>query len=186
MSWRGNSLGKNSGAFLFVLCLLLGARTGGAAPDPFTQCAGQGVNETACLARLGEQFDWRPTEAACRFLSAKTEAIIEAGGDVRYRDLFYNERCARLGLPHGLTAAAGVAVDPDSLYRKCRSWETDIHPLECNEELGQHFSHSTEGGCHLSRISVDDDRKNKEPSTWYSLFGNERCWRLGLPHYETE
>lgn len=189
MTGRKNSIRKAASACLFAIATTLSlaaqpaaAQTSDAAPDPFTRCVAQGVGEPACLARLGEQFDWHPTEAACRFLDGKTEAIITAGGDVRWRDLFYNERCARHGLPYGETAAkAGDAINPEHPYLQCTK---TLFSAECDEEFGQHSKHPRKGWCYMGRNDLRDDRKGNELSIWYTLFENERCWRLGLPYYE--
>lgn len=184
---NNNYFGAAAALFALVASIALAAhpasaQTASDLPDPFTRCVEQGAGETACLARLGEQFDWRPTEAACKFLEAKTEAIIEAGGDVRWRDLFYNERCARFGLSHGRTAAAaGDVVNSDHPYLQCTK---TLFSAECDEELGQHTRHPKEGWCYIGRNDLRDDRQNKKLSIWYRLFENERCWRLSLPYYE--
>lgn len=186
---NNNTIGAAAVLFALVASIALAAHPAsgqatGNPPDPFTRCVEQGAGETACLARLGEQFDWRPTEAACRFLEAKTEAIIEAGGDVRYRDLFYNERCVRLGFPYGETAAkAGVKVTPDSPFEQCRRKENTLL-TDCSEELGQHAQTEWESVCYFSRNELREDRTTNELSSWLYLFDNERCWRLGLPHHE--
>lgn len=158
-------------------------------PDPFQQCVADGSgSETACLARLGVTHDWRATEAACRFVEGKTGAIIEAGGQVRWIELFYNERCARLGLPHDATAAAaGAKVDFESPFVQCAGTEKFKNVYQCYELLGRHSFHPRwESFCVLKANWIRKYRTGEYPLSIYGSFQHERCWRLGLDHYKAD
>jgi len=167
--------------------------------DAFDRCVKDETNAAQCLTRLGGLYNWNPTEAACRFVSYKTDAIIDAGGDAKWRDLFYNERCARLGLPHSLTAAEpGAQLIYNAPYWRCMN---DIgNAGNCWDILGRHYDYPSlrTSPCDHEILTLRrgfDVRPLQPTSTpavfptsrlWFYAFGNERCWRLGLPHYEAD
>ena len=182
-----------TGWAIFLVCASawqpLRAQTIAAERDPFQQCLADGSSsETECLSRLGETIDWRPTQAACRFVEGKTGAIIEAGGQVRWIELFYNERCARRGLPHDATAAAaGAKVDFESPFVQCAGDEKYSHPIQCYELLGRHSFHPRwKSFCVVTAGWIRRFRSGEYPLSLASLFEHERCWRLGLPRYEAD
>lgn len=165
----------------------LQAQTAADGADPFLQCVAEGSDsETACLSRLGDRFGWLPTQAACRFIANKTGAIIAAGGQVEWIELFYNERCARLEFPHDATAAAaGARLDFTGPFAQCADNERFSHPTECYELLGRHSFHPRwESFCVLKAEWIRRYRSGEYPLSLYGLFQHERCWRLGLAHYQ--
>lgn len=155
--------------------------------DPFPACMTEtGGDGKTCLARQGGWYDWAPSAAACRFVGEKVDAIIAAGGDAKWADLFRNERCARLGLPHGpVAAAAGASFLPDHPHTRCRL-RTGLNFL-CDEPFGRHgFAPVSEVSCSVQYFIAKRYRAGELPYSPDDAFQNERCWRLGLPHFEPE
>ncbi len=159
--------------------------------DPFPICMEEtGNDDVACLARQGGWYDWRPTKASCRFVGTRVDSIIKAGGQAKWRDLFRNERCARLNFPHGsVAAAAGGKVVPDHPYARCL-FRNSGFGSSCDESMGRHsFYPSTTGRCVYHRRALRERQQEQEEPGSLSLgdpFENERCWRLGLPHFESK
>ncbi len=167
------------------------------ATDPFAQCINQGTEPLQCLDKLGDPYSWNPTETACRFVGEKVEAIIAAGGDAKWRDLFYNERCVRLGLPHSRTAAEpGDNIHPHARDSQCMREIMDAS--NCWDILGRHSKYPKLGqfACEYEIRALRTRRDALAPlfrprswrmsdsMLWPDAFTNERCWRLGLPHFE--
>ena len=185
-----HSIKITAGALIVaLLCALLLAGPPAAAQsvaivDPFPACMDETGDGKACLERQGGWYDWAASEAACQFVGDKVDAIIAAGGDAKWADLFRNERCARLGLPHGpVAAAAGVRFDPDHPYRRCLVLLTDN---DCFEILGRHsFMPYTENSRLENRIA-EDYRAGEWPDEPKDSFKNERRWRIGFPHFEPD
>lgn len=152
-----------------------------AADDPFPACMAEtGGEGTACLERQGNWYSWRVSEAACRFVGARVDAVIAAGGEAKWTDLFRNERCARLGLPHGPVAAVG-GTTAVSLSEQCMVLSGD-----CLEFLERHKWDSYWSCPAMQKSLTKAYRKGAFPSILRDIFFNERCWRLNLPHFEPE
>lgn len=170
------------------------ARAQATETDPFLVCPdADGGEGDDCLAPLPVWYAWIPNDAECRQVGAKVDAIVQAGGQAKWTDLFRNERCARLDLPHGLIAATSgnkvvlaAPADPtvpDNPYARC----TYYFGTECDEELGRHsYYPSTVDVCEHYRDSLSKAFLGDHPMFIDYSFQNERCARLGLPHFETE
>ena len=181
-----------TGCALFLICALaagrpIQAQTATAEQDAFQQCVVNGSGSgTTCLSRLGEKYAWRPTETACRFVAGKVGAIIEAGGQVKWIELFYNERCARLGFPNDATAAAaGAKVDFESPFVQCAGNKKYESHFDCYDLLGRHSVYPrAEIYCAMNADWIRGNRAGEYGLSYYTLFRHERCWRLGLSHYK--
>lgn len=146
--------------------------------------------DTDCKMGLEEhiRFYWRADPVGCQAVGAKVDAIIQAGGDARFRDLYYNERCARLGMPHSGTAAIDEeGYNPNHPFTECLARPGFIDSY-CFEELGRHMLHPRgAGSCGVQRRStIQLVEEGKLPILWEWLFENERCWRLGMQRYDGE
>lgn len=183
-------------AFLFILALLPPAQVQAAGANPFQACMTETDNDyRTCLARQGDWANWSASEAACRFIGIRVDAIVVAGGQAKWMNLFYNERCARLGLPHGPVAAAagdkvtgGTWVVFDHPYSKCVYLDAGDR-TDCNDSMGRHAYYPVrmavcEG---LRGYLLRDHQEQKQSREMLSNpFENERCWRLGYPHFEPD
>lgn len=174
---------------LFVLALLPPAQTRAAGDDPFPACMAEtGGDGAACLARQGGWYDWAASKTACRFVGERVDAVIAAGGDAKWADLFRNERCARLGLPHGpVAAAAGDRVVPDHPYVQCVTLKAG-RSVYCDDSMGRHAYYPyKKASCEHFRDTLPElHQKPRRPYSPSASFENERCWRLGLPHFESK
>ena len=155
-----------------------------------------GNNEDDCFDIL-DRYAWYPRDASvCESVAARLKISLaawdDAGGQPKpepfsdamkshSRDLFFNERCARRGLPHNIEAAR----DPDtpglrSEYNACLA-ETGASIGSCNEQLGEHRYYPTnDGDCAFNLSTITRDIGAGWHSLWSTLFDNERCRRLGL------
>ena len=145
-----------------------------------------GGDEGACLGKLG-RYAWYPKDGAvCETVGARVHKAISDGAQAEWQDLFFNERCARVGLPHDREAAkAGDRLDPDREYGKCM--DEIKKPFECDRTLGRHSHHPwADGECEISRqLESVYDELGWTPA-WQDLFSGERCRRLGMPYFEPE
>lgn len=139
---------------------------------------GNGGDEQACLEKMG-LLAWYPRdETECVAVAERIDAVFAVGGLPRWPALFRNERCARLEMPHHEEAAvAGTPEFDDRPYVDC--YKTDYMVYTCDDILGRH------------RRFRGSDRECKaigdwafKSLLWETLFENERCWRLGMPHRE--
>ena len=152
----------------------------------FTACVEEaGGDEDVCVDKLG-LYAWFPLrDTACETVGARVEKVIELDGQPKWRDLFRNERCARLGLPHGAGAAkAGVRWNQLDRYAQCSELEIDWR--DCKEELGRHAWHPYDENDCLTR-GLEYQKKNKNPNhpyIWFMLFETERCRRLGFAYFK--
>lgn len=147
----------------------------------FAACLGEaGGDEETCLEKLG-RFAWYPRdEVACENIAARVDAAISGGNQAEYKDLYFNERCARLGMAHDRDAAKdGDSYDPNSPYIQCIKGPTPTD--DCADKLlGRHrvvptWERFCEGSYNLYIQAIDMEWK----PLWKILFSIERCQRLG-------
>lgn len=150
----------------------------------FLACLKERSNdENICLEKLGYQAWYPREEPDCMAVAERIDAVLAVGGLPRWPDLFRNERCARLSMPHHEdAAAAGDRSYVDSLYLSC--YNADYNHLVCGDIHGRHKRYPRNAddcdaiGSMLSRgLGV---------TQWETIFENERCWRLGLPHFKPD
>lgn len=152
----------------------------------FTTCLQKTVgNEEACLLRLGYQA-WYPFgDAACESVVAPVHAALAADNQIEWENLFRNERCARLRMPHDTTAAEAGSITIADMAENTATqpYVSCIKEVKgqdiCLERVGRHIWYPLHQSCHML-----DDILEGDPQlySWKLLFFNERCWRLGLPH----
>lgn len=144
-----------------------------------------GSDEGVCTEKLG-LFAWYPrNDTICEAIGKRVNNIIELGGNPVWRELFQNERCARLGMPHG---AAGLPSPPNSTLRQqytvCRN-----NPVQfiCLELIGRHEDLPTlnEIVCPSMARRLSKAGKRIYFRWWDTWFENERCWRLGGMFFDT-
>ncbi len=162
----------------------------------FAACLdGAGNDEEACLKELG-YYAWYPRDAAaCEAVGALVRLAIDNGGQAEWRDLFLNERCARIGMPHDRGAAAAGDTDPDTLesspegaisrkiFVDCldgKHWNDE----PCFEKVGRHRWYDEDIYCAITRDIVEIGAEKRKIQSWKLLFENERCHRRGVWHYE--
>lgn len=137
-----------------------------------------GGNEQACFTSLG-MYAWYPKdEAECVAVAGRIDAVFAVDGLPRWPSLFRNERCARLDMPHHEEAAvAGTREFKDRSYANC--YNINYMAYTCDDIHGRHrrFRASDRECEAIGQMAF------RYPS-WELLFENERCWRLGWPHYE--
>lgn len=140
-------------------------------------------NEQACLRKLGIQAWYPGGDADCEAVIKRIDTVLAVGGLPRWPDFFKNERCARLGMPHHAEAVASSAQDyNDRSYLDCYNVDYDYEV--CDDIYGRHRRHRpSEEDC--AAIADTISEIVKRPG-WEGSFMNERCWRLGLPHYEAD
>lgn len=182
-------------ALMFTLALFPPAQARAAGADPFPACMAEtSGDDKTCLARQGDWASWTASEAACRFVGKKVDAIVEAGGQPKWANLFYNERCARLGLPHGPVAAAagnkatgGTWIVLDHPYAQCVYLDRG-NSDNCDDSMGRHAFYPLRPAiCEgFSDDLPDYRREHEKPYSLSTSFENERCWRLGYPHFEPD
>jgi hypothetical protein len=196
---NGRAVNETRTAQVMAACLIAAlftlapfqARAQAAGTDPFLVCPdADGGEGDDCLAPLPVWYAWVPNKAECRQVGARVDAIIQTGGQAKWTDLFRNERCARLGLPHGpVAAAAGNKVvlaspdPPDNPYALCHYY----FGSECDEKLGRHSYYTSGEGLCENRLEYLSKEWSGDGSLSIEYpFQNERCARLGLPHFEPE
>jgi len=146
-------------------------------------------DEAACVEKLS-LYAWYPAnDKTCAMIGARVERVISLDGQPKWSDLFRNERCARLGMPHGEWAArAGARWDPEERYARCD--EFDSYNVSCIEVFGQHAWHPyKEKICQSTVRGLTKQvhkRKAGKPYFRDMLFETERCRRLGLPYFKLE
>ena len=161
----------------------------------FAACLDETGGEEACTDKLG-RYAWYPHDnAVCEVVATFVHKIITDGAQVEWHDLFFNERCARLHLPHDREAAAAGDTDPQTLksspegkasrqiFVDCldgKHWNDEA----CYEKVGRHRWYDEEIYCGLTGNIVKLSAKNREIQSWKLLFMNERCHRMGVWHYE--
>lgn len=153
----------------------------------FASCLDEtGDNEDACSEKLG-RYAWYPHDSAtCEAVGTRVDNIIGLGGNPVWRDLFQNERCARLGMPHGI---AGLPSPPDSpTGRKLNACEKKWSWDPCVELLGRHEMFDVDakdGSCGRIAYNLNKPNADLEIKWWRRWFRNERCWRLGGAYFDT-
>ena len=142
-----------------------------------------GDDEQACIKKMNINAWYPRDETECLAVAERINAVFTVGGLPRWPTLFRNERCARLDMPHHEEAAAAGTRDyRDRSYVDC--YNVDYNHIVCGDIHGRHrrYPRSVKDcdavGSMLSRVLGR--------SHWESNFENERCWRLGLPHYEAD
>ena len=156
----------------------------------FAACLDEnGGDEAVCVEKLS-LYAWYPAnDKTCAMIGARVERVISLDGQPKWSDLFRNERCARLGMPHGEWAArAGARWDPEERYARCD--EFDSYNVSCIEVFGQHAWHPyKEKICQSTVRGLTKQvhkRKAGKPYFRDMLFETERCRRLGLPYFTLE
>lgn len=168
---------------------LTGQITIGAGPENakqtmFATCLEEsGGDEQVCIDRMGVHAWYPRDKTECAAVVQRIDAVLAVKGLPRWPDLFRNERCARLNMPHHEeSVTTSVKGYGDRSYLDC--YNVDYNHVACDDIHGRHRRHrpSVED-CEAigSTMSLILDRAN-----WESNFANERCWRLGLPHYEVD
>ena len=157
-----------------------------AGKNAFMSCLGEaGESEDTCLVKLG-RYAWYPRDdATCEAVGARVHAAITDVNQAEWRDLFFNERCARLGLSNDMEATlAGNRETPDRDYAQCV--EEIQSPSICAERLGRHRQYPTKPDfCYFNRDMIELTLKREKLSlSWKELFENERCQRLQMPYFE--
>lgn len=150
-------------------------------------CMDATADEGRCLNRFG-QMTWYPRDAEeCVGIGARVDKIIGLGGEPKWRDLFKNERCTRRGLPYSVEAVtAGQEAGPNTPWERCATgFSSRKH---CHEKYGNHlwYPHKNDA-CAFPKGVVDREAEEwrkrspekRRPISWWFLFENERCWRLG-------
>ncbi len=79
--------------------------------NEYVSCMDETDDQEGCLQRLG-RHSWQPKEASCFRTQIALQLAYEHGLKLSWRFLFFNERCARSGLPHFV--APSVEVGPAS------------------------------------------------------------------------
>jgi len=155
----------------------------------FAACVAEDDGSVAtCIARLS-LYAWYPRDHDnCSKIGAGVDKIIALDGQPKWINLFRNERCARLGMPHGAVAArAGGRWDPNEGYAQCS--EFGPGGISCEDEIGRHAWHPyDEGDCPGSGLEAQREHRSRVGGQyiWRMLFETERCRRLGLPYLTPE
>lgn len=137
-------------------------------------------DEQACLEKMGIHAWYPSDEKDCVAVATRIDKVFAAQGLPRWPDLFRNERCARLGMPHHEEAAAAGTIEfEDRSYAKC--YNIDYMAYTCDDIHGRHrrFRDSEKECRAIGDLAFDYP-------AWELVFENERCWRLGMPHRESE
>ena len=151
----------------------------------FAACLDEnGGDENNCLEKLG-RYAWYPRDdATCEAVGARVNEAISGGGHAELRDLFFNERCARLGLPHD-TEAAKDKNSPNLGLAYDACLDETHNPLVCDDRLGRHkYYPVVPGMCSAQGKMMFEVYKASWQPLWSSFFENERCRRLGEPYFE--
>jgi len=155
-----------------------------AGKNTFKSCLEQTVGDKErCLLKLGFQ-SWYPYgDAACMSVAASVQTALAETRQIEWMDLFRNERCARLDMPHNTTAAKAGGTEAAEIpatqpYVSCMK---EVKGLEiCLERVGRHTWYPIHFGCHRLNDILEGDL---QLFSWMLLFFNERCARLKLPYY---
>ena len=155
----------------------------------FAACLDEtGNDEDACTEKLG-RYAWYPHGGAtCETVGARVERVIDLEGQVKWRDLFMNERCARLDLPHNQTAAVAEITRIGKVpYFLCGPDDGFAGSSSCGNELSRHFWHPwNNSSCRITMHALMKDVEGISYSSWDSLFKTERCHRLGMDYFQPE
>lgn len=156
----------------------------GARQAAFLACLDKNSREEkACLDKMGINAWYPRDDTECVAVAKRINAVFAVGGLPRWPALFRNERCARLGMPHHEDAAAAGTVEfNDRSYIDC--YNIDYNQIICGDIHGRHRQSprsAKDCGAMSATLGRILDRSN-----WESNFANERCWRLGWPHYEAD
>lgn len=155
----------------------------------FTACLDEADGgESVCIETLGRHAWYPRDDATCEAISGRVETVIELDGVPKYRDMFMNERCARLDLPHNRTAAAaGIARIGDKPYYICGETVFVDVPY-CDTGAGRYLWHP--GGkrrnCRTPMRALEEDLAGVRYMNWSILFKTERCHRLGEEYFQPE
>ena len=140
-------------------------------------------DEEDCIEKLG-RFAWYPRDdAVCAAVGARVERVIKLDGLPKWRHMYMNERCVRMGLPHGATGAvSGGHVDRDNPLARCVNavpWKNF-----CLERYGRQDQYPVRDDvCPRITSGLARQKHDGEKHAWSMLFYNERCRRLGMNHY---
>ena len=107
----------------------------------FAECLDEaGDDEAGCIEKLG-RLAWYPRDdAACEAVATRIRSALSEGGQAEHKDLFFNERCTRLEMPHHREAAkAGDAIESTSPYRTCMN-DTG-NAFQCEKTVARHSAH---------------------------------------------
>ena len=151
----------------------------------FTACLDESDgSEEICIEKLG-RFAWYPRdEAACDAVGVRVEKVIELDGLPKWRHMYMNERCARMGLPHGAKgAASGGRVDRVNPMARCVN--ADPWNNFCMDKYGRQGWHPfRDNVCPRNAKGLTRQRRDSERHPWSMLFYNERCRRLGMNYFK--
>ncbi len=155
----------------------------------FAACLDEaGNDEDSCLEKLG-RYAWYPREeAVCEIIGARVEEVLELGGAPKYRDLFMNERCARLDLPHGKTAAAaGATRIGNENYAICGVEGSSSRLPQCADVVVRHLWYPVSSVyCKSTVMRLRSGERSPIYAYWSLLFETERCRRLGGTYYKPD
>lgn len=143
-----------------------------------------GGDEKTCIGKLG-RIAWYPhDEAVCEAVGAQVEKVIELDGLPKWRHIYMNERCARMGLPHGAKGATvGARVDPNNPLARC----VNAGPWKnfCLDTYGrQGWYPFRDNVCPFNTRGLARQTRDGEKQVWSMLFYNERCRRLSMDYFE--
>ena len=151
----------------------------------FAACLDEtGGNEEACLEKLG-RYAWYPRDdAACEAVGARVETVIALDGLPKWRHMYMNERCARMGLAHGAKGAA-VGARRDHSNPMARCVNADPWSNFCMDKYGrQGWYPFRDNVCPLNARGLARQARDGQQQVWSMLFYNERCRRLAMDHFE--
>lgn len=167
---------------------LTGQITFGAGPESarqtiFTSCLEESGGEQVCIEKMGVHAWYPKDKTECAAVVRRIDAVLAVKGLPRWPDLFRNERCARLGMPHHKDSVATSAKGyDDRSYLNC--YNVDYNHVACDDIYGRHRRHRPgKDDCQAIGSTMSLILAN---ANWEANFENERCWRLELPHHEPE
>ena len=150
----------------------------------FAACLDEtGNDEDACLEKLG-RYAWYPRkDADCEPITVRVRTALSGGSQAEHKYLFFNERCARLEMPHDREAAKnGDTLEPGNVWIACVREEKN--PRDCERIVGlQYWQPSNEGACEVHRHTSSVFYELGWLPQWDEPFITERCRRLGQSHF---
>lgn len=151
----------------------------------FAACLDEnGGDEEDCVGKLG-RYAWYPRDdAACEAVASRIDEILDVGGDPIWKDVFQNERCARLELFFSTKALPDKQTGESGLQTiDCRN----AKPASlCYNMHGRHLWNPI-GATLLCEMVASGLMKYPAliPTKWWdSWFRNERCQRLDLSYFD--
>lgn len=153
--------------------------------DAFAGCLDEnGNDEVYCIRKLGRDGWYPRDDKTCKSVAARVDKILAVNGDPVWRDLFQNERCARLGMTNSSLAL------PDKNPVESKLWPVECRKkrknTRCYEIYGRHEWNPVGAQLvceHYANVPIKyPDSAQKE--WWDYWFKNERCRRIGRPYFD--